>query len=570
MRKNVSHASVFAVSTWVVFALSFVSGCGSDVGRDACEEGQPCEGGGVCTVGVCTVPDAVGGDVDATAPPVDVVVPVDVDPPEDVPPGPDTHRDVPQMDTVPPDLIPDRSGPVVIDFSPENGEDGVATEFVVRIEFDEAVRPTTIVPGDTFSVTDILGKEVAGDMELLPDPQAPRVILFRPSQAIDFGSPYYVKVTPSIMDLLGNRMEEFVRFRFFTEPLTTPEDHRAVAERYAPHIRQSTSGTRPEYDYLTAFDFDRDFDLTNNVEALKKADAVPAKVYYAVVETRSHWFITYLYYHPYRAEEDGAFGNDLAGAQIVVQRVPDEKPVLVQLYFKTDTQEDILAYVSAESGLTGAYVDDTFPQVELFPDGHYPAYLTTVSHQSCLWIDLDNTGFQPCRLAEVDVDGLAIVEYVFQSSDVAEALVKLDGVFPHETGDDPVAYALEDVLRELWPRRMDVEPGGVVFAEDFAFPSDTGRPGAGVRLGSVFVNPTTSDRFGRPGWAWLWKPQAGGFVDLARGSFFLDPAYFLKKRFPALPAWDDATKTGFSLDYCYNPFLDINVRASVPDCAPAR
>jgi len=562
-----------------VFAsAALFAGCGSDVGGAACDqEGQPCEGGGVCTDGVCVVSDAAASDVrdDGGPPPVDLWGGDDVPPPVDVPGPPDTNRDTLRYDTTAPDLMPDRTPPVVVSFEPADGQANVPVEFVVRVEFDGAVRPTTIIKGSTFSITDVDGDEVAGSVEFLPDPGAPTTIVFRPSVAILHGSPYRVELTPSIMDLAGNRMTEFVRWRFFTEPLPAPADHTALAARYAPWIRQQTLVPNPEYEYIAPFDLDGDWDLTDSVAAIRAADAVPGVVYYAVVETKSHWFVSYLYYHPYRDEGDNDYGNDLAGAQVVVERHPQERPLLVQLWFLTGTQQDVVAYVTSESGLTGAYIDGTWPAAELFPDGHYPAWLTARSHQSCLWLDRDNGFLSPCRLADADVPSLTFVEYVPPTGDEpGEALVEQDGAFPLTTGADPVRYVLEDVLVDFWPRRMDVQPGGVVFSETFEFASHSDvtlgdRPGAGTRLGSRFVNPTTSAGYGLAPWAIDWRPSAGPFVVLETGTLFLDPAYFLKKRFPSLPDWDPDAKTGFSLDYCYHPFLDINRRPTDPECAVA-
>lgn len=570
MARRAARAWSLVVGLLACAALAV--GCGSDVSGNPCEaDGQACGNGGVCSGGVCVEPDGGGADgADAAQPPLDVEGPADTGEPEDVPPvdtGTPPGRDVPVWDTAPPDLIPDRTAPFVVSFEPGDGASDVPAEFTVRVVFDGPLQPTTIVKGSTFSVTDVDGEEVPGTVELLPDPGAPTTIVFRPSEPTLFGSPYRVELTPAIADLAYNRMAEFVRWRYFTEPLPAPPDLTAVAARYAPHIRQQTLGQKPEQDYLAAFDLDGDWDLTDSVAAIREATSVPAVVYYAVVETKSHWFITYLYYHPFRDEESASYGNDLAGAQVVVQRFPEERPLLVQLTFKSGSQQDNFAYVTNESGLSGATVTGTWPQAELFPDGHYPAFLTAGSHESCLWLDRDTGELRPCRLPTADIEGLTLIEYV-PAEGAGEALHEEDGAFPRATEDDPIAYVLADILIDLWPRRMDVQPLGVVFAESFEFIGDPDRPGAGTRLGSRFVNPTEDDDYGLAPWAWDWRPSAGGaFVMLEPGTFFLDPAWFLKKRFPALPAWDSETQTGFSLDYCYHPFLNINERPTDPECA---
>src|SRR6185369_13990094 len=52
-------------------------------------------------------------------------------------------------------------------------------------------------------------------------------------------------------------------------------------------------------DYITSFDFDADDDARNNWDhAGDPRYPLSAHAYYSVVETTSHWFITYQFFHP--------------------------------------------------------------------------------------------------------------------------------------------------------------------------------------------------------------------------------------------------------------------------------
>ena len=486
----------------------------------------------------------------------------------------DVPADVPGFDWQPGDLRIDRTAPFVVSIWPDEHQVDVPLDFVVRVEFSEPLRPTTVVRWVTFSVTDLNGDAVEGSLGFEPSDDEVRVVTFTPTQTVLAASPYDVELTPSIRDLAGNGMEDSVRVRFYTVHHRVPATHRSLAERYAPTIAQETFAPQPELDYLVALDFDEDWDLSNNVNAVLAAQTLRAEVYYSVVETKSHYFVTYAYYHPYRRADDleDRLGNDLAGAQVVVARYPAERPILVQTYFKAGEQEDVLAYATAESGLSGAYIDESWPEAELFPGGHYRAYLSTGNHESCLLLDRNNTTPQRCVLDATHIPLMIFVEYVYKGGQGEYLFRDEEGGFPATSGASPVGYGLLDLLERVWPRRLEVTPRGAMFDDSYVYPSNqlvdqSWRPGRNLALGSRFVNPVGgSEAFGRPPWAWQWRPFIGGFVDLARGTFFLDPAYFVRKRFAALEEWDPDAKTGFSLDYCLNPYLDIDLLGIDADC----
>jgi len=107
-----------------------------------------------------------------------------------------------------------------------------------------------------------------------------------------------------------------------------------LAYKYAPIIYQATSPDDGTYDYITAVDFDGDLQGNNNWETAAEFLLYPI-VYYAVVSTDTHHFITYSLFHPrdwagwctglfYECHE-----NDMENLQIVVEINSEEVVALV-------------------------------------------------------------------------------------------------------------------------------------------------------------------------------------------------------------------------------------------------
>ena len=82
-------------------------------------------------------------------------------------------------------------------------------------------------------------------------------------------------------------------------PPSSPSELRHLAEYYAPVVFMDTANPTPKADYLTGWDYDSDLDPLNNWNNLNRGDVdLRGKVYYWVVETQTHWFIGYGFFHP--------------------------------------------------------------------------------------------------------------------------------------------------------------------------------------------------------------------------------------------------------------------------------
>jgi hypothetical protein len=100
-----------------------------------------------------------------------------------------------------------------------------------------------------------------------------------------------------------------------------------LAQRWAPIHYQDvdqtgTNALGGRSDYLAAYDFDGDLNARNNWENTGSYP-LAATVYYSVMETSSHWFVTYMFFHP-RDWSDSIFDteheNDAEGVMVAVQK----------------------------------------------------------------------------------------------------------------------------------------------------------------------------------------------------------------------------------------------------------
>ena len=99
----------------------------------------------------------------------------------------------------------------------------------------------------------------------------------------------------------------WAQFRLPTAPAPEPKPvnssdraalDKQIAAHFAPVIYQGLAD-QPRYDYITNFDFDGDWQGDNNwVNAGNKRYALSAYVYYSVIETPSHYFVHYAFFHP--------------------------------------------------------------------------------------------------------------------------------------------------------------------------------------------------------------------------------------------------------------------------------
>jgi hypothetical protein len=484
-----------------------------------------------------------------------------------------------------PDLTPDETSPEVVATTPTDQQGGVALPFTITITFSEAIYAATIAP-QTVKVFDPKGKEVAGTRTV-----AGAVVTFTPADptALVHASPYRVWLTGGIIaDLAGNKMLEQFEFSFFTADYSNLAAYETVAKAYSPKIYAVTGDmATPQVMVPTRFDADGDWDGSNNREWVLQTTSVTPAVYYSVVETPSHYFIHYMYFFPWLNHTGFAHANGAAGAFVLVEKAHtgvSERPVAVTLYYKESLVEENTAFATAESGLYGSKSLDfygfeaSYSQAQLFPDGHYEAYLSPGDHESCLWIRED----QPLQCQLESAQKPFVNKLVLAYTDGTPTVFKKQGTaWPKDMGDitdapQVLGYELVPLTSSLWPRRGNVGADKVYSAE-YKYVAGDARPGNNADLPSSFVDPfdPVDTAFGRPPWAWRFNPASGGgFAGIEQGWIGVDPAWYVWSRHWSVDQdtviidYDPSSGAGFAVEYCFNPYLDIDVRTTDLKCAP--
>lgn len=108
---------------------------------------------------------------------------------------------------------------------------------------------------------------------------------------------------------------------FAFSPLALAVTHQELAEYWGPRVYHDTNDAYGyNAEYITKVDYDGNWIGTDNWENLPYY-GTPAHLYYNVVETSTHWFITYNAFHP---RDDGPIGdqheNDFEGGLLAVRK----------------------------------------------------------------------------------------------------------------------------------------------------------------------------------------------------------------------------------------------------------
>lgn len=586
---------IHRIHIFLVFMLCLIAvataGCSEDTG---CTSSAECPVGQVCNAGFCEIPapgdigdssnDAATsldslepdfeedtGPTDAGTNENDTQLPIedvaDSQPPTDTQISDTANDSTPdpidvsrQQDT----HTPGKPGPPqVVSVDPGEGQTEVTIPFVVVITFSEPIRPET-VDNNTVQLLDIANKPIGGPPVLAQDGLS--ITLSPQASVLHHVSPYTVRVDPVVQDLEGNQLGTEFKSSFFTGAPAGWDDYVTLAALYAPAIWQTLSFDLPQYDYPVAFDADGNQQTADNPTWIQgKAKSLSPTVYWDVAETKSHWVFTYTLFYPYR-DPAGAGGkpiaNDTSGVMIVVQKYPEPIPVAAVTYGRRGDIQDMFAYVVSGSPLDGKpLVDDKGPSETLFPDGRFALYVTSPLHQACSWA-LGGPG--ECELNA----GIKIGQSYLTMTTPSEepTVVQKDGKWPNSL--ENATYQLRSGVIEWWSRRNQFGDTKVWAAGfDFNYEPEAGRPGGNLKELPSFFGLNVGTEGGRPPWSWSWKPSSfGQFTKLAQGTPFLDPAWFLSKRFGLGNSWNSAEKTGFSTDYCFHPTLDIDNRTTEPDC----
>lgn len=309
-----------------------------------------------------------------------------------------------------------------------------------------------------------------------------------------------------------------------------------LARRWAPIHHQGVDGDGDgslggKSDYLAALDFDGDWNMRNNWENAADDDLpLEGTAYYSVVETTTHWYIVYGFFHP-RDWCDWplceTFGdkheNDFEGLLTIVERPSsDSDDVLGELIgMVTVWHYDFQSFVPDGSPL-GDGEEDVDGEVHLF-DFEGALHPRTMAEMSGHAISAS-----PCfELFGTTFCGHSPgVTYV--PTGIADD--------PESNTDSSVGYELVPIFEAggLWTRRCDY----ATFDHDGAFAGDD----EGLAMAP-----------------WGWDDHDDG-PDLTGGELAVDPAHLSAIYFDGFGS--------FSSTYTYNPYENELDCPDPPDPAP--
>jgi hypothetical protein len=290
-------------------------------------------------------------------------------------------------------------------------------------------------------------------------------------------------------------------------------DRALLAYHYAPLHHQEVdrtgkNGLGGRADYVTRVDFDGDWNARNDWENTARF-ALPGAAYHSVVETESHFFIVYMFFHP-RDWADSLFDteheNDAEGVLFAVRRDGSKFGRLEAAV--TVAHSDFYSFVPRRAGWS-AGAESVDGVLELDAQSGRP-------------MTMQEAGGHALRAYRRDAgtDGI-----VYQPSLVAS-------VEP-QTSARTAAYVLVDTFAAggLWERRNDVK----LFAKRGSFAGDRG---GACGEGGVLCTVNAANA------PWGWDDGNDG--DVLRGEFATDPAKLVTRYF--------RTPEAVRRSYAFNPY----------------
>jgi hypothetical protein len=304
--------------------------------------------------------------------------------------------------------------------------------------------------------------------------------------------------------------------------------HRELAEHYAPVVFQESRST--VLDFITSFDYDGDWKGDNNWRNAYLFD-LSGRVYYGVIESTSHYFITYAFYHArdYTARPYEGFApkteheNDLEGLTLTVEKDGSAfgKVVLLEtlahdIFYKYENRDNRKVSNGALK-LDGA--------------------MTFVDGRPAIFVEAEGHGVKAASRSVVESGG-SFAGIVYRYTGKAAV--------PESNRDPNATYDLVSIEDTLWAHRFDI---GTTFccADSYVM-----NGGTSESVGSALNGPIGGCA-AKPPWGW---DQASDRI--AKGDWFRDPlkAYATQLRIQ-----------NFTGAYVHNPYLERAGRNAGQPCA---
>ena len=312
------------------------------------------------------------------------------------------------------------------------------------------------------------------------------------------------------------------------------DPYRPLAEHYAPFIAQET-WFDPKCDYLARFDFDGDWHGDDNWDDAETGSS-QAYVNYAAIESETHWFLIYNFYHPRDYSDKCVVGtcheNDNEGMILTIEKDGSQFGKLLAM--ETLAHNNIYSF-RADSRVQGA-IHDIDGEIEMYEGSHPVVFIESGGHG--VYGSLG--GHAAFTLRSGKFTGGTGVTFYYKGK--AER--------PKFANDSNVGYELLPIYENWW-LRANSEQGRSdhMFDEYYQYMPYGGRPGVPEReiAGSFYGRMKASNK-AKPFWGWFdnrtLKQKA-----VATGQWGLDPAYAVTQ--------DLRMPQPFSLNYVFNPYLGV-------------
>lgn len=308
-----------------------------------------------------------------------------------------------------------------------------------------------------------------------------------------------------------------------------------LARHYAPRIAQET-WFEPKSDYLARFNFDGDWDGDDNWDSAETGSS-QAYVYYAVMETETHWFIVYTFFHPRDYSDKCVAGtcheNDSEGMILTIRK--GESPLGTLEVMETLAHDNIYSYSMDSRVKKGAHgLDGRIKLVE----GDHPVVFIESGGHGVYSVDDFRAKY---NLERDEFQNGTGVTYTYRAR--AER-----PPFPNAR---LVGFQLLPAYDELWLRAPENSNSETrTFDDYFEYQPYGNRPRpSDPRIPEAFYGRAKGVNKAKPFWGWHDRRTEKKKI-LSTGQWGLDPAYGVSRNL-RLPE-------PFSLDYVFNLFLGID------------
>ncbi len=577
--------------SWLAIALASclaVVGC-SESEDSSCGSDEDCSAGEECLEGVCQVSDEDRCNRNTDCPPALVCRDFECVEREDTGPVTDTGDEDPSEDTgaetggdTGDDATEDsgtdtsdETGPEVVDVEPERGAQGVERTTDITITFSEPLREASVHEGSV-SLADPDGRQVelfGGDAAGSVEQPAPDTLVITTDDPLHPASPYRVVLTENLHDEQRNQLVDAPVEIAFATDWSQPAHHVDAAREWAPWIYQGiaeTSGAEPHADLPTTVDFDDDLDASNNEENARASGGVApeAHLYYDVVESTSHLFLTYVAYYPsFQADpnEDGEHHeHHFAAVRLLIDKETDSLVLADGLSLEEQSGgAEWAAFTEQGSGVEQVGQNSNLIEVDssnwqLEDQTHYPAYVMAGNHQTCHWYSEGDAGGISNTCLHSSAEFVAGQGAVLKPGDDAQSWDDRDT----EQSPATMTYELVPLVEDFWALRNQTGESRL-FGERFLYQPNSaqtdplaGFPGSddNHRLPKA-LNSDDADSLGPTPYYWQSFNNSDG--DEGAGQWTLDPAYVTADRF----SFQDGS-TDVATDYCFNLYFSIDERGS--------